>query len=258
MSLVLESPVYFSGQGRVLVAPRLPSGRPGAFRFLCDCPGAKFDQSTDVEKIKESVTGQRLTAKRLYKGKELNVTIQCKQLSRANLSMGFYSAPQDIAAGTVTGEVAPLDLVADDEVGLDFGAVSDLVITDSAVGPATLVEGTDYQITSAGHGTYKILDPTGFTQPFKQAYSYGDQLQYPLFTGLPPERYLRIEGLNTAEDDQPVLIEVYRFASDPFASIDWINDASASFELKGEAEYDALNGADPTLGYFGRVKFLGG
>ena len=47
--------------------------------------------------------------------------------------------------------------------------------------------------------------------------------------------YLRFEGLNTADGNKPVLVEVFKADLSPTASLDLITDELGSFELKGEA-----------------------
>ena len=53
----------------------------------------------------------------------------------------------------------------------DSPKVSSLVVVDSAGTPATLTAGTHYT-ADLDFGALQFLDTTGFTAPFKAAYSY--------------------------------------------------------------------------------------
>jgi hypothetical protein len=250
---------YFSGQGRILVAKRLATGRPGAFSLLADCSSAKLELKVDQENIQESMSGERLVAKVLDKAKSATLTVTCKQFSKTSVALGFYSDPLSIVAGSVTGEAFPLDLAAGDEIGLNYGNVSDLVITDSTGTPLTMTKDTQYAENSLVFGNVGILQDAatgGYTEPLLAAYSYAAADSFPMFSKTPEERYIRIEGLNTAEDDAPVLIEMYNGKAAPFSSVDWISDSASNQDIPFNLLYDPLNATNANYGKFGRVTFL--
>ena len=64
-------------------------------------------------------------------------------------------------------------------------------------------------------GALQFLDTTGFTAPFKASYAYGVATEIGIFTQALPERFLRLEGINTAQGNAKVLVELYRVAFDP-------------------------------------------
>lgn len=84
-------------------------------------------------------------------------------------------------------------------------------------------------------GTVEVLDVSGLKLPFKAAFNYeaADVL------GLMKERvdgyYLVFEGLNTAENNTPVLVEIHKAVISPAQTLSLINDDLASFELEGTA-----------------------
>jgi len=255
----LDTPQYFSGQGRVLVAKRGVTGRPLAFALFADCSAAKLELKNNTTDIYEDQTGNKLLAAQIPGQKSGTLTLTCKQFSKTSAALGFYSAPLSIAAGTVTGEVLPTGLQAGDEIALKYGNVSDLVLTDSTGTPKTLTNGTEYKENSLIFGNVGILEDMtagSYIEPVKAAYSYEAADSFPMFTQMPEDRYIRIEGLNVAESNAPVLIEVYRGKPQPFASVDWIGEAAANEDLAIGCLYDSLNAADATYGGFARVTFL--
>ena len=96
---------------------------------------------------------------------------------------------------------------------------------------------------------YKLL----FTAPFKAAYTYGAATEIGIFTQSVPERYLRLEGINTAQGNAKVLVELYRVAFDPLKEISFISDEYNKFELEGSLLADTTKPYNALLGQFGRI-----
>ena len=74
-----------------------------------------------------------------------------------------------------------------------------------------------------------------------------------IFTQALPERYLRLEGINTAQGNAKVLVELYRVAFDPLKEISFISDEYNKFELEGSLLADTTKPFDTVLGQFGRI-----
>lgn len=54
------------------------------------------------------------------------------------------------------------------------------------------------------------------------------------------EKYMRFEGLNTADEGNPVIVEVYRFITDPLKELALIGEGVVPFQLDGNTLYDPL------------------
>ena len=130
------------------------------------------------------------------------------------------------------------------------------MVTDSAGTPATLTLGTHYT-ADTDFGAVQFLDLTGFTAPFKAAYAHGIATEIGIFTQPLQERYLRLEGLNTAQGNAKVLVELYRVAFDPLKNLDLISNDFNKFELEGSLLADASKPIDAILGQFGRIVLVG-
>ena len=250
--------IYFSGQGKVYVASRSGSGAPQAFRDLGNVPALQITLETDVMEHKESRTGQRLTDLRITRERSARVTMTLESWTKANLMMLLYGTSSTANSGTVTTETFPSGLVAGDIVRLQHPYVSSVVLTDSATPPVT-VTSTDYSVDAAS-GMVTILDlnsgatpPAAYTQPLKAAYSYGAKELVPMFREPYKERFLRFVGLNTANEDKPVIVELYRVVFDPAGNLDLITDEMAQFAVEGSVLYDSGYDSDSALGGFGRI-----
>ena len=244
---------YASFQGRVYLGKRDAMGNPIEVRSPGNVAELKLSLKTDVLEHYESQTGQRTLDHRMVKQKSATVNLTIEEFTKENLALALYGNFVTGAAGTVTGEplggVAP---VIGDRYFLAHPKVSTLVVTDSATTPATLALGTNYT-AETDFGALQFLEITGFTAPFKASYAFGVATEIGIFTQPLPERYLRLEGLNTAQGNAKVLVELYRVAFDPLKEISFISDEYNKFEMEGSLLADSSKPFDATLGQFGRI-----
>lgn len=244
---------YASFQGRVYLGKRDAMGNPIEVRSPGNVAELKLSLKTDVLEHYESQTGQRTLDHRMVKQKSATVNLTIEEFTKENLALALYGNFVTGAAGTVSGEplggVAP---VIGDRYFLAHPKVSTLVVTDSATTPATLALGTNYT-AETDFGALQFLEITGFTAPFKASYAFGVATEIGIFTQPLPERYLRLEGLNTAQGNAKVLVELYRVAFDPLKEISFISDEYNKFEMEGALLADASKPFDAALGQFGRI-----
>ncbi|MDR0736108.1 MAG: hypothetical protein LBF51_04620 [Zoogloeaceae bacterium] len=117
-------------------------------------------------------------------------------------------------------------------IQLDHALVSNLVLSDSTGTPVGLVEGTHYSVENAAGGLIKLLSTTSLTQPIKAAYDYGAAQTTGLFTTTPPERFLKMVGVNTL-DNSKVIVDLYRVRFNPAYELNLHHEEFGSFELTG-------------------------
>lgn len=239
--------MYFSGQGKLFYAVRDANGNPGVFQFAGNVPELKITLSTEVAEHNESTSGQRLQDFRLTKSKKAELAFSLEDWSLDNLAVGLYGTKRVPSAGaSVTGESLGTPK-AGEYTPLKHPKVSAVTIT-------TATEGTDY-VLNADFGTIQWLtdQASAVTADYTWAADLGSVT---MFSQGAPERWFRFEGLNTANDNAPVLIEVYRTIVDPMKELDLINDDLLKMDMTGSALYDAQRGSDASFGNFGRVIFL--
>lgn len=247
--------MYFSGQGKMYVATQDVNGNPGPFRWVGNVPELEWGGETDVFEHKESYTGQRATDLRYDTEKRLTFRALIEEVNQNNLILATHGTALNVAGGSVTNETFPTVAVGD-IVRLEGQNISALTIEDSAVGPATLVEGTNYRINSAAHGSIEILDLGSLTQPFIADYTAGTATGVTMLTGSRPEVWVRFEGLNTVPSGDPVLVEFYRVSTDLLAQMAMIGDELMQMDLNGSVLADSAKESDATLGAFGRLLIL--
>jgi len=229
------------------------TGKPGKRTWLGNASVASLAISVNKSDKNESFSGSRGLYGSLITGKSGTLNITLDEFLVENLALALHSTPVAIASGTVTGEALPTGLLAGDEVQLDKRFTSGLVLTDANVTPATLVEGTDYEVVSAAGGILKILDPTGLTQPFEADYSYAAADSLAIFANsTPPERWIFFDGINTVTGDK-VILDLYRVQFDPVSDFALINDDWGGLQLTGTLLLDAINLKNSNLGGYGRM-----
>lgn len=241
-----------SGQGTLYIGTRQANGNPGAFRDVAVVSDFKFNLATSTIEHKETKTGQRLTDNRLQTGKSASLSAVLDDINIDNLALALYGTKASQTGASVTNEAFVNPVAVGDFVRTKYPDISTVVVKDSAGTPATLVLGTHYEITSAKHGTIKFLNLAAYTQPFKVDYAYATHAHTPMFNTAAPERWLKFDGINTADADKKILVEFYRVLLDPLSELALIQDDFGRLPLAGAALYDDTKVADAYLGQFGR------
>lgn len=216
---------YYSGQGSFLIAQRV-SGLPTGFINVGNVSKATVEISVDKFEHKESESGQRLLDLTIVKEKKGKLNLTIDNLSMDNLALALYGSYATVTGATVTSE----DLVGylGKMTPLAKPDVSAVTITNSA-GSTTYTAGTDY-ILDAKFGTITVpAAGSAITnaQALKANYTFATHTKMDSFTtGSAPERWVRFQGLNTA-DGSHVLLDFFRARFDPLTGYDLINDELA-------------------------------
>lgn len=248
---------YFSGQGRVYIGARDTAGNPQGLNFVGNVPELKVSLSVETLEHQESTSGQRLTDLQLIKTKKGEFACTLEELIAVNLGLALYGTTTEQVSGTVTAEVLPNPITVGSLYLLAKQNVSSVVVKDSSATPKILPAG-QYNL-NAKHGSLSITDKTTdgpFVEPFKVDYAYGAAQSTALFTQPLPERWVRFEGLNTADSNREVVIDLYRVAINPAKELSIITEELLKFELSGQVLADTLKPAAGDLGQFGRIVLL--
>lgn len=241
---------YASFQGRVYLGKRDASGNPIELRTPGNVAELKLALKTDVIEHYESQSGSRSLDHRMIKQKSATVTLTLEEFTKENLALALYGHFVQSPTGTVTDEPLPAAVVVGDRYALAHPKVSALIVKDSP--GASLTLGTHYT-ADTDFGAIQFLDLASFVPPFKASYSYGAVTEIGIFTQPAPERFLRLEGINTAQGNAKTLVELYRIAFDPLKEISFISNEYNQFELEGSLLADPGKPVDAALGQFGRL-----
>ena len=238
---------YFSLQGRVSFAQRLPSGKAGAVVWAQNVPKLDLAFEVSEESVKESHSGNRLKDEVFEIEKSIKTAFTLHGFNIDNLLRGLWASKYSTVAGSASAEELPT-LEAGDYFKLDHENTSAWSLVDSTGAPVPLVEGTHYAVTSyfAGHG--ELLDLTGLTQPILASYSYGGTDALSLLKTRPDDHFLMFDGIDTNSGAKAYL-EIPRHTSKPLSSLPLINNEGlGTMEMEGEALYNGS--VDFPLGRF--------
>lgn len=245
----------YSFQGPIYLGDNV-DGKPRNLKWVGDHSGIEFSIETENEERKENYSGDRAISVVLKKGSKVKPVLTLRYMTPENILLGVHGKLNKVAAGTVTAEALPSNIVKDEIIILDKGNVSNLVLTDSkAATPTTLVEGQHYTLESAYSGLIKCNDVTSLTQPIKAAYSHGGLTSVSMLNAAPPVRYLYMEAINTV-DGRRARVHFYKIQFDPLSNLKLTSDALDEFAINGSTLIDVVNQRDDTLGGYGRIEWL--
>lgn len=181
------------------------------------------------------------------------------------------ATPWDVQINTETGsfqlndaKVLPLDNAGSEITAVTVGATTQFTATNTlAIGQkvvvsgltgadAALVNGKKATVTAASGTAFsvnivttgKTITATGDPVYLEDGvaltvdYTYAAHQLVGAFTEGAKELYLRFEGLNTVEENSPVVVEVFKFLLDPTQELALISDTIQSFVLEGSVLAD--------------------
>jgi hypothetical protein len=227
---------YYSGQGIVMLAKRDANGEPMGFTPIGNVSDLKISVSVSTIEHKESQTGQRAIDLRLTTETKSALSMTVENFIAANLADALRGSNTQKMGGTVTAE--PVKAYLGKVVALKHIRVSNVAVKDGA---STLVAGTDYEVNEdAGSIRFKdTISGVADGDTLSVSYSYGAQVQVDALTEGAKELYMRFEGLNTAEGNVPVVVEVFKFLTDPLKELSLISDSIQQFTLEGSVLADS-------------------
>jgi hypothetical protein len=250
------SETYYYGQGRISMATRdTTTGALGKWRWIGDVSALSVKLSVEKVTHNESFSGSVAQTRSFPTKKTATLDMTLHQIDPDNLSLALYGTTQVTPGSTVTGEVIPAGLVAGDVFYLANPGVTSVVITDSTATPKTLVAGTDYVVDDPAFGRCRLLSAGTYTQPFKAAYKYGDRKAVGMFTAPQPNVAVKYEGVNLAEGNAPVMVDLYKVATDPLQELALISSGNdvAGMQVSGGILLDSSKPVTGVLGQFGAI-----
>lgn len=227
---------YFSGQGVLMLATRnATTGEPQGFLPVGNVPDLTLGISVTKYEHKESQSGSRGIDFEQAQEVGLSASFTVEHFSKENLAMVGYGTSATVAAGNTVaknGVYAGHDLWS----ALPHVKISNLVVK-SADNVTTYVEDTDY-VVNEDAGSFMVLSTGSITDGVLVNCTYDHAAQEAiegLTSSSAPVRWARFEGLNTADSDSPVIVNVFKLSIQPLAELALIQDEIAGFavECKG-------------------------
>lgn len=242
---------YYSGQGVLMVGTRNPiTGAGDKFLPVGNVSALKLGLAATTSEHKESQTGVRGIDKRLTTELKSSISMTMESWTPANLAMALRGTSTPVAAGSATGEdleftggfISPLKHLKVSAVVIKKGLTSLVAYVE---GTATAADGEwDYKVNTEAGSVQWATDPKTAllvdTDALEADYSYAAQSKADALNAAPGEVYLRFEGLNTADENKPVVVDVFRMQTDPLKELSLISDAIGEFVLEGSVLFDSV------------------
>ena len=252
---------YFYGQGKVELAEILPGGELGPYIWVGDVSELSGTMSQTAINHRESFSGKKAKVREFFTELGIDWSATLHKIDADNIAKFSLGTLTSQVAGTVTGEAFPPGLVDGDVIQLAKTNVTSLVLTDSATPtPVTLVRGTHYEYDVFGDVELLTLPTTPApTQPLVAAYSNGATRQAALLNGTRKNYALRYKGINLAENDKPVLLEVYKVSPGLLQTLAMITSGNqlAGAPVTFTSLLDTSKPANGALGQYGRYVEFG-
>ena len=173
-------------------------------------------------------------------------TITIENWIAANLAKALRGGSTHVTAGTITNESVKCfpGLVS----GFKRIKVAAVVVKQGATTLVAYTDGIapwDYKLnTEAGsimmndgiavaYSAYVPTSPVDLGVNMLVNYTYAEQYLVDPLTEPLTDNWLRFEGLNTVEENAPVIVDVFRFSNDPLKELALLSDTFGQFTLEG-------------------------
>jgi hypothetical protein len=242
---------YFSGQGVVLLGDRDPlTGKGSGFMPVGNVSDLKIDVATTSIEHKEAQSGARGIDLRLTTEIKASVSMSMESYNAKNLAIALRGASTSRVGASVTAEagkvalgyIMPLAYLGVSAVSVKKAAAALILYV---AGTSTAADGEwDYKLNAeAGSILWAAVPKTALLvtgDAVTVDYTYASQTTVDALTQAATEKYVRFEGLNTADSNKAVVVEIFRMLTDPLKELSLIGDKIQEFSLQGSVLADSL------------------
>lgn len=242
---------YYRGAGSCFLSNRDPvTGQPdGGFRFLGNVPMLRISTTVQQVKHNESYSGQSLTDLVIETTKEVTLGIQLESFDEENLMLALFGSPTAIAGATISAESLKAPGPGRSVPLANINLTSFTSLSSGGT------QGTDYTVNlKTGMISFSAASAIAAGTALTANYVCAAAEKISAFTRTNQEYWLRFDGLNTAEGDNPVVIDCFRVRFTPAKEWSLIGNELSSLELDGDALYDAKQPDSTVDGRFFRVR----
>jgi hypothetical protein len=252
---------YVLGQGKLYIdtinpTTKLPADKA---RWIGNVPngGLTFSFETTEYEHKESFTGQRLTDLKIELGKMLKGTLKIEDLKKENLAIFLYGTGTTVTGATITDELHTA------YPGFSFKLAHMNLSAFTSLSPSptgtAYVAGTDYTVDLKSGRVFivaggAITVSTGVA--VKATYVASSYDRTTAFNVSNTEYWMTFDGLNNADNDKPVVAEVFKARFNPPTNFSLLSEEIISLEMPFQGLYQEAIAATPAYagGFFRTMK----
>ncbi|NOQ30245.1 MAG: hypothetical protein GQ570_03885 [Helicobacteraceae bacterium] len=239
---------YYSGQGIVMLATRDINGDAEGFLPIGNVSELKVSTSIATLDHKTTEHGTSGIDKKLQTETAVNISMVFESIDADNLKLGLQGDLTIVPAGS--GIVGPNTTSVALGRSYDIGAlkVSNVVVKNSAEN-ITYEEGKNYTINANSGSIYymtaaeqvlasPITTLVDASEVHITSYDTAGYKEIHALTQDLATRWLRFEGLNTVDTEEPVIVDVYKFSIGSIAELSLISDDIAGLPMEGSVLLD--------------------
>lgn len=273
---------YYSGQGRVsITTPNKGGVGNNGYVFMGNC--SKLMIGTEIETVShyESQTGQNYEDDQFKKQSRVTLEATFDEIQPVTLNRILYGNTVGNAVRTFTDSKITARFGKDVALARTPDLSQDFVLKDENAAVAggdqnnvVYTKGIHYEISNTGMLTLDVIgiedertpktdgvvDDSGIgnadfiyhNQKLLLDYTAKSETVTSIMTNYSQDFTLRFDGLNRANDNAPVVIELYRCQFDP-SQFDAINEEYSEFELSGNVLYNSTFADNTDFGGFGKI-----
>ncbi|HGE7378540.1 TPA: hypothetical protein ACGCA1_003231 [Klebsiella pneumoniae] len=237
---------YYYGQGKLYLARRNSAGQALSWRWVGDVSALNIELEFEEKKSRASVGGRLVNSQRYITALEGRITSTWHELSVDNLQALLLAKSFSQIPNVYAQDILPEGVVAGDRLTLQNQNVWGCSIEN-------MENGKDYIVDNFWGAITFLSAPS--IQPVVVDYQHPGNTVLPIAEGVAEEYSLRYEGVNLAENNSPVLVEIYRVSFDPVATLALINTETelSGLETTASILYDGQKSNDELLGRLGRI-----
>jgi hypothetical protein len=176
----------------------------------------------------------------------VDATLNLRELKPENLAIALFGNASEVTGDSVAGEAHTA--YQGSLVALAHPPSGNVVVTGSG-GTPTYVEGTDYEVRPGG---IFIVEGGGISDDtaIEVDYDYLTEEVIQALTESGDAYRVYFEGLNEAQSDKPVIVDLYRVRFGPAQQFDLIGDDFAGFQIAGKVLKDTGKSGAGVSQYF--------
>jgi hypothetical protein len=247
----------WSGQGPVFHADRNASGSPVNPQWFGNAPEFTVGLAADTLSHKESYSGTRSTDARIIRELTATVSITTDDFKESNMELATFGVGSQLAGSAKTAQAvwASAPVVGELYQLPNTGRVSGVTVKSAGVAVNTAFYSVD------ASGVLSFSDVTGVTGPITADFTDASSRQIGAFKVTAPEKYIILDGLNTAEstdanDYERTRVNLFKVRLDPTESLNFINDEFGTLVLNGSPLKDTLRSAASDAGQFMQIIYF--
>lgn len=229
----------YAGNGVVSLAYKDPAnGAPLGLQDMGNCTALSISNSTEWREKREHRSGKQKRVKRLIRQSDFGVSMTLESTAAEVLTRLYFGTVTALATATVTAE--PAKAYVGKKTKLARINLTTFTSLTNVGGATTYVLGTDYTVDLKA-GVIEIPAGSAIADgaDVRANYVAGASERMAAYNDTLRPVYLLFQGLNTSENDAPVVIEVFKIRFSPPSEWQLIQeDGFTSFEIQGEMELD--------------------